>query len=613
MILGNCYPSGEHPAIGRIAALDAGLGTGVPGLQIDRRCGSGLQSVLYAAAQIASGAGRVIVAGGVESMSNVEHYALGLRTGIRSGGVELMDRLVRARETAGGQDHPVPGGMLETAENLRRDYSIAREEQDELSVRSHQRAGAAHEAGMFADELVPVTVPGRRGQPDVVVDRDEHPRPDTTLEQLAALRPVRAKLDAASTVTAGNASGQNDGAALCVVTTREEAERRGLQPLLALRSWAVAGVGPEVMGIGPVPATAAALERAGLTLDEIDVIELNEAFAAQVLACLREWKVDADRRAAQPQRLGHLAGPPRRRDRCPHPGHPRPRDAAPRGPLRPGDHVHRRRPGPGRRLRAGGLMTAVAVHHVVTGPEDAPVVVLSNSLGSTHAMWDAQADALAEHFRVVRYDTRGHGGSPVPDGPYDIDDLADDLVALLDTLGLEKAHVVGLSLGGMTAMRLAARHPERVDRLVVLCTGARLEPASAWHDRAATVREHGSAAVAEAVVQRWFTAPYLETNADIKATCEATVAATPAEGYASCCEVIATMDLRPDLPTIGAPTLAIAGADDPATPPPLLQEIADHVQDGRLLVVPGAAHLASAEQPATITPAIIAHLTGASR
>lgn len=255
-------------------------------------------------------------------------------------------------------------------------------------------------------------------------------------------------------------------------------------------------------------------------------------------------------------------------------------------------------------------MTAVPVHHVVTGPDDAPVVVLSNSLGSTMSMWDAQAQALAEHFRVVRYDTRGHGGSPVPDGPYDIDDLADDVVALLDTLDIDKAHFVGLSLGGMTGMRLAARNPERVERLVVLCTGAHLEPASAWHDRAATVREQGTGAVAEAVVQRWFTRGFLEANPEVKASSEAVVAATPAEGYASCCEVIATMDLRPDLPTILAPTLAIAGADDPATPPPHLAEITDAVQDGRLLVVPEAAHLANAEQPATITPAIIAHLTG---
>ena len=292
VILGNGYPNGEAPAIGRIAALDAGLGTGVPGLQIDRRCGSGLQAVLYAAGQVATGAASVVVAGGAESMSNVEHYALGLRTGVRQGGIALLDRLDRARETAGGASHPVPGGMIETAENLRREYGISRETQDELSVRSHHRAVAAHEAGHFADELVPVAVPGRRGTPDTVIDRDEHPRAEISVEKLAALRPMRAKLDPAATVTAGNASGQNDGAAMCIVTTPADAERLGLTPMLALRSWAITGCAPEVMGIGPVSATAAALERAGLTLDEMDLIELNEAFAAQVLAVLSEWKVD---------------------------------------------------------------------------------------------------------------------------------------------------------------------------------------------------------------------------------------------------------------------------------------------------------------------------------
>ena len=310
VVLGQGYPNGESPAIGRVAALDAGLGTGVPGLQLDRRCGSGLQAVLYAAGQVATGGARLVVAGGVESMSQVEHYALGLRTGVRQGGIDLMDRLDRARETAGGRHHPVPGGMLETAENLRRAYAISREEQDELSVRSQQRAGAAHDAGRFADELVPVTVPGRRGRPDVVVDRDEHPRPDTTLEQLAALRPVRQRLDPESTVTAGNASGQNDGAAMCVVTTRDEADRRGLRPLVALRSWAVAGVDPETMGIGPVPAAAAALDRAGLTLDDMDLVELNEAFAAQVLACLREWKLDPTDERLNPNGSGISLGHP---------------------------------------------------------------------------------------------------------------------------------------------------------------------------------------------------------------------------------------------------------------------------------------------------------------
>jgi acetyl-CoA C-acetyltransferase len=310
VVLGQCNPSGESPAIGRIAALDAGLGTSVPGLQIDRHCGSGLQAVLYAAGQVATGAARLVVAGGAESMSQVEHYALGLRTGVKQGGVQRADRLDRARETAGGRHHRVPGGMVETAENLRREYAISREEQDQLALRPQQRAGAAHEAGRYAEELVPVTVPGRRGRPEVVVDRDEHPRPETTLEDLAQLRPVRRKLDPDATVTAGNASGQNDGAAMCVVTTRDEADKRGLRQLLALRAWAVAGVGPAVMGIGPVPATAAALDQAGLTLDEIDLIELNEAFAAQVLACLREWKLDATDDRLNPNGSGISLGHP---------------------------------------------------------------------------------------------------------------------------------------------------------------------------------------------------------------------------------------------------------------------------------------------------------------
>ena len=321
VVLGQCYPNGEAPAIGRIAALDAGLGVSVPGVQIDRRCGSGLQAVLYAAGMVATGAARVVVAGGTESMSQVEHYALGLRTGVR-GNVELNDRLIRARETAGGKYHPVPGGMLETAENLRRQYGISREEQDELALRSHQRAVAAQAEGRFADELIPVEVPNRRGgtagRPasgatpgaTTLVSVDEHPRADTSLEGLAALRPVMLKGDPDATVTAGNASGQNDGAAVCVVTTRDEAERRGLRPLVALRSWAVAGVGPEVMGIGPVPATAAALARADLTLDDLDLIELNEAFAAQVLACLREWKLDPTDDRLNPNGSGISLGHP---------------------------------------------------------------------------------------------------------------------------------------------------------------------------------------------------------------------------------------------------------------------------------------------------------------
>jgi 3-oxoadipate enol-lactonase len=253
-------------------------------------------------------------------------------------------------------------------------------------------------------------------------------------------------------------------------------------------------------------------------------------------------------------------------------------------------------------------MTAVEVHTVVTGREDGPVVVLSNSLGSTYRMWDAQVAALQERYRVVRYDIRGHGYSPVPDGPYSIDDLADDLVALLDQLGIGRAHLVGLSLGGMTAMRVAARNPDRVDRLALLCTGAALPPASGWTDRAATVRAGGSAAVAKAVVERWFTPGHLAAHPDVREAHEAMVAATSAEGYAGCCEAIAALDLRDDLASIKAPTLAIAGADDPATPPAKLEEIAAGVPHARLLVVPRAAHLANAEQPAIITPALIAHL-----
>jgi acetyl-CoA C-acetyltransferase len=285
VVVGNANPSGEIPALGRLLALNTGLDR-APGMQLDRRCGSGLQAVLTAATQVQAGAARLVVAGGAESMSQVEHYAL-LRQGVRGTGVELADRLSRARSTAGGTHHPIPGGMIETAENLRREHGISREAQDELALRSHQRAAEAQAAGRFADELVPVQVTTRRGT--TVVDTDEHVRPDASLEALAGLRPILGRQDPASTVTAGNASGQNDAAALCVVTTRRHAESLGLTPLLALRSWAVAGVAPETMGIGPVPASAEALARAGLTLDDMDLIELNEAFAAQVLAVLGEW------------------------------------------------------------------------------------------------------------------------------------------------------------------------------------------------------------------------------------------------------------------------------------------------------------------------------------
>ncbi len=287
VVLGQCSPSGEAPAIGRVAALDAGLPVHVPGVQVDRRCGSALQAVIDGCMRVQTGAAELIIAGGVESMSQTEFYSTKLRWGIKgTHGVQLEDRLARGRVTAGGVNHPVPGGMLETAENLRREYGIPREEQDELSLLSHQRAVAAQQDGRFAEEIVPVAVP--RGEP---VALDEHPRADASLEALAKLRPVMSAADAEATVTAGNASGQNDGAAACIVTHPEKAEQLGLRPLGRLVSWAVAGVPPATMGIGPVPATERALGAAGLTLGDVDLIELNEAFAAQVLAVLREWRL----------------------------------------------------------------------------------------------------------------------------------------------------------------------------------------------------------------------------------------------------------------------------------------------------------------------------------
>ena len=293
VIFGQCYPGGEAPAIGRVAALDAGLPVTVPGYQLDRRCGSGLTALVTAAMQVQTGVSDVVLAGGAESMSQAEFYGLTMRWGGNRESVTMHDRLARARVTAGGERHPLPGGMLETAENVRRLHAIPREEQDALALESHRRAVAAQNEGRFCAEIVPVTVQTRDGQR--VIDSDEHPRPDTSQEKLAAMTPVmRGRVDGA-TVTAGNASGQNDGAAVCLVTTPERAVALGLRPLARLVSWATAGVPPELMGLGPVPSTARALDRAGLTLDDIDLIELNEAFAAQVLGVTREWGLaDAD-------------------------------------------------------------------------------------------------------------------------------------------------------------------------------------------------------------------------------------------------------------------------------------------------------------------------------
>ncbi|OZE89176.1 acetyl-CoA acetyltransferase [Rhodococcus sp. 15-2388-1-1a] len=296
VIFGQGYPNGEAAAIGRIAALDAGLDVSVPGLQIDRRCGSGLQAVLYACMQVATGGSDLVLAGGAESMSQAEYYMPNARW--NSGGLpDLRDRLASPRSNSGGRRYPVRGGMIETAENVAAKYFVTREQQDEWALRSQQRAAAAIDAGLFEDEMIPVVVPGRKGEP-LTVSQDEHPRPDTTIESLSRLKPIMGATLPGASVTAGNSSGQNDAAAIAIVTTPGKAEQLGLRPLARLVSWSLAGVEPELMGIGPVPAARRALERASLSWKDIDLIELNEAFAAQVIGCFRGWELsnaDLDR------------------------------------------------------------------------------------------------------------------------------------------------------------------------------------------------------------------------------------------------------------------------------------------------------------------------------
>ena len=293
VIFANCYPTMDAPAIGRVIALDAGLPFSAGGLQIDRRCGSGLQAVIYAVMQVATGGSDIVISGGAESMSRAPYFTIDGRWGVKGPGIMLDDSLSKGRMTAGGQHYPVAGGMIETAENLRLEYGITRQAQDELAARSQTRAAAAINEGKFSEEIVPVTVSSRKG--DVTVDRDEHVRPDTSVDALAKLKPIRLGVDRDATVTAGNASGQNDGAAACIVASAEAAERYGLEPVARMVSWGLAGVAPNIMGIGPVGSTLKALDRAGLALKDMDLIELNEAFAAQVLACTKAMGLgDAD-------------------------------------------------------------------------------------------------------------------------------------------------------------------------------------------------------------------------------------------------------------------------------------------------------------------------------
>ena len=248
--------------------------------------------------------------------------------------------------------------------------------------------------------------------------------------------------------------------------------------------------------------------------------------------------------------------------------------------------------------------------HRIDGPDDAPVLVLSNSLGSDWRMWDGLAPALTARYRVLRYNTRGHRDSEVPPGPYTIAELAGDLIGLLDELGIDRPHFAGLSLGGMTGMWLAAHEPSRVDRLALLCTAALLGTPQDWHDRAALVRAQGTGALADASLRRWLTDEFIAEAPETVAWCREMLVGVPDEGYASCCEAIATMDLRADLPAITAPTLVIAGADDPSTPPPYAELIVAGIADARLHVVPHAAHLATVEQPTAVTDLLLRHFGG---
>lgn len=285
VVFAQSYASSETPCVGRWAALQAGLPVSVPGMQLDRRCGGGLQAIVTAAMMVQSGAADVVIAGGVESMSNIEYYSTDMRWGARSGNVRFYDRLDRGRE----RSQPVErfgkiSGMIETAENLARDYQITREQADAFALRSHQKAAAAWAAGRFADEIVPVQVPQRKGDP-ILFSQDEGFRADATPESLGKLRVLMPN----GTVTAGNASQQNDASAACLIVAEDKLAELGLTPMATLVGWAAAGCEPSHMGIGPVPAVQKLLARLNLKIDDMDLVELNEAFACQVLAVLKGW------------------------------------------------------------------------------------------------------------------------------------------------------------------------------------------------------------------------------------------------------------------------------------------------------------------------------------
>ena len=288
VVFAQSYANGETPCVGRWIALHAGLPIELPGMQLDRRCGGGLQAVITAAMMVQSGAADVVIAGGVESMSNVEYYTTDMRWGARAGSVKLHDRLERGRE----RSQPVErfgyiSGMIETAERLAAQYQIPRDQADAYAVRSHHRAEAAWAAGRFDAEVVPVTVPQRKGDP-IVFARDEGIRAGSTVETLARLKPIQKN----GVVTAGNSSQQNDAAAACLVVAEDKLKELELEPMGYLVGWAAAGCDPAIMGIGPVPAVQKLFRKTGLSFDALDLVELNEAFACQVLAVLKGWGWD---------------------------------------------------------------------------------------------------------------------------------------------------------------------------------------------------------------------------------------------------------------------------------------------------------------------------------
>ena len=251
---------------------------------------------------------------------------------------------------------------------------------------------------------------------------------------------------------------------------------------------------------------------------------------------------------------------------------------------------------------------AVELHHVLEGREDGPVLVMANSLGTTLEMWDDQTPALGERFRLLRYDHRGHGGSPIPPGPYEIEDLGRDALAMLDGLGIERFSFCGLSIGGMVGMWIASEAPERVEGLVLCCTSALLGPKDLWNERIAVARSDGMDALVDGVIERWFTPAIYAEKPDAVEKAARMLRGTNPEGYAGCCAAIRDMDLRDRLPSIESPTLVISAAEDPATPPEHGEFISASIPGADFEVVPGASHLANIERPEIVTRAILDHL-----